>query len=161
MQKSSYKLLVGAAAIDKAIASIKKRGDKLDRDIQVAALSAMQHHAEHGDVTIINRLVAAMPKSSRVNALREYIQCFGGVTYNSETKLFMHVSGKEFDLEAASEKMWTAYKPEPEYVPFDALAAITNLVKKLDKADALKGDKVTDEQAAAIRKLAAELGAKV
>lgn len=152
-------LLIGTDAIDKAIASIKTRGAKLDQDIWIAAVSALQHHDLHGDTTLVNRLVAAMPKGSRVNALRDFITCVGKVKFNDKTKQFDHDKEGTFDLAAAVAVSWTEYKPEPAYVPFDALKAIKALVAKLDSADTDKGDKVTAEQDKAIRTLAAQLGA--
>lgn len=152
------KLLTNKADIDKAIKSIQTRGKKLDADIWVAAVSAMAHHAEHGDVTLVNNLVSAMPKGARVNALREFILCFGKVTYDEQNKVFAHDKEGNFDLEGAMETSWTEFKPEPAYVPFDALKAMAKLVKSVQAADADKGDKVTAAQAKAILKLAAELG---
>lgn len=148
-------LLSGAAAINKAIDSIASRGKKLDRDIQQAAISAMAHHSEHGDVTLVNRLVDNMPKGSRVNALRDYIQHFGACGYDEASKAFVHAKGKAFDLEGAQGRVWTDFKPEPEYQPFDAAAAIAKIVKKLDSASEDRPVKaLTPEQDRAIRELA-------
>lgn len=115
----TYTLIVGAKAIDKAIASITNRGAKLDRDIQIAALSAMQHHVEHGDVTLINRLVSAMPKGSRVKRLSAFINAFGAVVYDWESKTFRHDKCGVFNVEAAMAVMWTDYEP-PVVVEGDA-----------------------------------------
>lgn len=153
-----YKLITGTTAIETAITSIQTRGKKLDRDIQIAALSCMDHHAKHGDVTLINRLIDAMPKGSRVNALRDMIENNGAVSYDEKSKTFMHDKTKTFDLEAASAMMWTEYKPEAPYVPFDAQAAVKALFKKVKEADPARGDKVSKEQAAAITTLAASMG---
>ena len=132
--KPTYKLLSGADAIGKAIDSIKSRGKKLDRDIQIAALSAMQHHVEHGVVTLINRLIDAMPSGARVNALREYIETFGGVRYDADTKKMVHMRGKAFQLDDAMKIMWCDFKPEQAYKPIDdPLALIASLIKRFEK----------------------------
>lgn len=154
----AMKLIKGAEAIDKAIVSIQTRGKKLDHDIHVAAVSCLAHHKQHGDVTLINRLVEAMPKGSRVNALREFVQAVGGVSYDEKAKAFKHEKGKAFDMEAAVATSWTEYKPEPEYKPFDAMAAMKAMLKRVDDADPAKGDKVTPEQAKALHTLAASWG---
>jgi hypothetical protein len=140
--KPAFKLIEGAAAIDKAITSISTRGKKLDRDIWQAAVSAMAHHAQHGDVTLVNRLVEAMPKGSRVNALREFIMAHGKVGWHEEKKVFVHDKEGTFDLEGALSVSWVEFKPEPAYVPFDAEAALRALMKKVENADPTKGDKV-------------------
>lgn len=141
--KPLYTLLVGTDAINAAIKSIANRGKLLDRDIQIAALSAMQHHVEHGDVTLINRLIENMPKGSRVNALRQYIEWFGAVAYDADTKKFVHVKGKTFDINAASEKMWTVFKHnDGDYVGIEnPIALLQALTKKFEKDIAELGDK--------------------
>lgn len=156
--KSTMKLIAGTEAINKAIDSIASRGKKLDRDIHIAAVSCMAHHAEHGDVTLINRLVDNMPKGSRVNALREYIMAYGKVQWDAENNCFKHDREGTFDREGAIENAWTEFKPEPTYKPFDAVKAISQIVKRVQDADADKGDRVTAEQAEAILALAAKLG---
>ena len=102
-------------------------------------------------MTLMNRLIDNMSKGHRVNALREFVQAFSGMTYDEKAKAFKHEKGKPVLLEQAQEQMWTAFKPEPDYRPFDAAAAIAALVKKLDAADLEKGDKVTPAQAEANR----------
>jgi hypothetical protein len=102
--------------------------------IQVAAVSVLAHHAEHGDVTLVNTLVDAMPKGSRVNALRDYILTFGKVTYNEATKAFDHDKAGNFDQAGAEAIMWTEFKPEQAYVPFDMKALLAAVIKKADTA---------------------------
>lgn len=155
------KLITDTAKLKAAFDSIAKRGAKLDNDIWIAAVSAMAHHDKHGDVTIINDLVAAMPKGSRVNALREFISAFGKVVYDTDNKVFMHDKTGNFDLEGAISQSWTEFKPEPPYQPIDALALIKKLAVRIQKADASKGDKVTNKQAQAVMRLAADLGVEL
>ena len=138
----TYKLITGTAAICKAIDSIATRGKRLDRDIQVAALSAMQHHVEHGDTTLINRLVESMPKGSRVNALRTYIETFGAVIYDQENKRFAHSKSKTFRLDDAMQVLWTEFKPETEYQSItDPMQLVKQLTQRLETDIANMGDK--------------------
>ncbi len=154
------KLITDKTALLAAFKSINTRGKKLDDDIWVAAVSAMAHHAKHGDVTIINQLVEAMPKGSRVNALRDFILAHGKVGFDEDNQIFTHDKTGTFDLEGAQEKSWTEYKPDPAYKPVDALALVKALAKKIS-ADRKEGDKVTDVQATAILKMASDLGVTV
>jgi hypothetical protein len=135
--KPAYTLIVGAVNIGVAITSITSRGKKLDKDIQIAALSAMSHHvgAGSGDTTLINRLVTGMPKGSRVNALRDFISVFGAVEYNPDTKVFDHKKGATFNLEGAMAIMWTEYSPEKQdYKPIaDGMVLVKVLMDKLAK----------------------------
>lgn len=64
---------MSAAEINKAIASIHTRGKKLDADIQTAGLSILNHANEHGDSTLADKLVLALPKGSRKLALTEWL----------------------------------------------------------------------------------------
>tara|TARA_R110000787_G_scaffold113817_2_gene223130 strand:- start:402 stop:902 length:501 start_codon:yes stop_codon:yes gene_type:complete len=154
----TFKLFGSKEEIVKAIVSIGTLGAKIDRKVWVAAVSAMAHHNEHGDVTIINDLVSAMPKGSRVNALRDYILAHGKVSFDNEVKAFTHAKDGFFDLEGALAVSWVEFKPEPEYKPLDALKLVTALAKRIAAADADKGDVCSDEQAAAILALAANMG---
>ena len=66
-----------AAEINKAIASIAKRGAKLDGDIHKAGVAVIAHASEHGDSTLADKLVQAMPKGGRKLALVEWMLAHG------------------------------------------------------------------------------------
>ena len=126
--------------IDRLIGSIKRRGKNLDTDIQLAALSAMQHHSLHGDTTLINRLVKAMPSGSRVNALKAYIETFGKVSYRKGE--FVHNKHKEFNLNGALERHWTTFKPEKAYQSIDdPIKLVEKLVERLETDMEYMGEK--------------------
>ena len=152
------KLLETKDLIVSAIASIKTRGAKLDKDIWIAAVSAMAHHAEHGNPHLINDLVSAMPKGARVNALKDYILAHGKVQFNTENKVFTHDKDGSFDLEGSLAVSWVEFKPEPEYKPLDVMKLVKALAKKVADADEAKGDLCSPEQAVAVASLAASLG---
>lgn len=131
--KPLTKLLDSAARIKQAIDSIASRGARLDRDIWVAAASAIKHHVDHGDVTLINRLVDAMPKGSRVNALRAYFDELSAARYDEEAKAFVHVKGASAKLDTALSTPWYSFKPEAAYVPLDPAAILSNVIRKMQK----------------------------
>lgn len=155
------KLLSTKPAIIAAITSIKTRGAKLDKDIWIAAVSAMAHHAEHGNPHLINDLVAAMPKGSRVNALRDYILAHGKVKFNEKEKVFAHDKEGSFDLEGALKVSWVEFKPEAEYKPMDVMKLVKALAKKVEEADEAMGDKCSEAQAKAVMALAAQMGVEL
>lgn len=155
------KLLLTKQSIISAISSIKTRGAKLDKDIWIAAVSAMVHHDEHGNPHLINDLVAAMPKGSRVNALRDYILAHGKVKFNEKEKVFAHDKDGSLDLEGAMKVSWVEFKPEAEYKPMDVMKLVQALAKKVADADEAMGDKCSDEQAKMVMALAAQLGVEV
>lgn len=142
------KLLVGAAIIDKAIASIKNRGAKLDNDIQLVGLSALAHTAEHGDTGVMDRLVAAMPKSARKLALVEWMLAFGMARKLNPAdkdeaaaikagRLFQLDRTRTLNLDGAMAKPWHTFKPEADpRTAFDAQKAVASLLARMRGAAA-------------------------
>ena len=137
-----------AAEINKAIASIASRGKKLDVDIQTAGLSILNHVQEHGDSTLADKLVLALPKGSRKLALTEWLLAFGKLRILSKTNpddaariaggaIFAYDKTKHTDLESADAKPWYDFKPEPDVLTaFDAQSAVRAVLAKLTKAQA-------------------------
>lgn len=134
-----------------AIEDIRTTGKKLDNMIQVAACSVIQHVAKHGDITLVNTLIEAMPNGSRVNALRDFIGTFGKVAYDEATKAFVFDKEKKTDLAGAQAIMWTEFKPEQAYVAFDLQALLASVLKKADKALGEAPQEVDLELLAALR----------
>ena len=142
----SVKLIVGTAEIDKAIASIGRRGAKLDDDIQLAGLSVLAHTAEHGDTGVMDRLVHAMPKSARKLALVEWMLAYGrarklDINDKDEAKaikegrVFKFDKERKLDLEGAIENPWVGFKKEaPVHTAFDAQAAVKSVLARLAAA---------------------------
>lgn len=138
-------LIVGAAAIQKAIASIANRGAKLDADVQHAGLSVLAHIAQHGDYTLAERLVTAMPKGARKLALVEWMLAYGairklekGATDNAaiaEGHVFAYDKTRKTDMEGATATPWTEFKKEASILTaFDAQAAVHSVMKRLQTA---------------------------
>lgn len=134
------KLITTAAAINKAIDSIARRGKKLDADIQHAGLSCLNHNQEHGDVTLLCNLFNAMPKGSRRNALAEWALKFGKVKLNEDKSTakelpFLFDKEGSTDLSGAAESPWYDCKPEkPLLEEFDFVSQYNALIKKATAA---------------------------
>lgn len=154
MTKQTFKMLEGAKAIDTAIKSISTRGKTLERDIHVAAVSSLNHAELHGDITLAQKLVDAVPTMARKNALRDWFLAHGKFSYDVENKtLTFNKKGVTLLQEAIDTPFW-AFKPEPEYTPFDINAAVAHLLKRAEKA-VEKGEKVPTQKLEALRKLVA------
>lgn len=140
---AKMELYKGAAAINKAIDSIKNRGAKLDASIQQAGLSVLAHASEHGDTTCADRLVQAMPKGARKLALVEWMLAFGQMRMLEKAKpeeaerikggaVFKLDRERTLDMDAASEKMWHEFKKEAAVqTAFDAQAAVAALLGRM------------------------------
>lgn len=150
------KLVKGTDAIKKAIVSIKTRGAKLDKDIHIAGCSCLQHIEEHGDITLLNTLVDAMPKGSRVNALREWAEVHGKVKYNNETTSFEYAKTSTTLMDEAMACSWVEFKPESVYTAMDFQAEMNKIFKKAyDRVGKDLGDNVDP---ALLNKMASAFG---
>ena len=137
---------MNAAQINKAIVSIATRGKKLDADIQAAGLSIINHVQEHGDTTLADKLVNALPKGSRKLALVECMLAFSKMRLLDKANpedgpriasgaYFAFDKTKTTNLEAATDKPWFDFKPEaPILTAFDAQAAVQGVLTKLTRA---------------------------
>lgn len=140
------KLLTTTADINKAIASIANRGAKLDGDIHRAGVSVLAHASEHGDTTLADALVHAMPKGGRKLALVEWMLAYGQLAKLDPKqdkdaitagRLFKLDRTRKLDMESAMGKSWTEFKPEASVqTAFDAQAAVASVIARLTAASA-------------------------
>ena len=157
--KTAAALIVGAAAIQKAITSIATRGAKLDADIQHAGLSVLAHIRDHCDYTLAERLVTAMPKGARKLALVEWMLAYGSVrklvkgaidnAAIAEGHVFAYDKTRTTNMEAAAETPWTEFKKEADVLTaFDAQAAVSAVLKRMLAAS--KGGLTIEHRAEAL-----------
>lgn len=147
----AFPRIVGADAIGKAIASIALRGANLDRDIHIAGVSALAHAASranegHGDPSLLDKLVNAMPKGSRRLALVEWILAYGQVRKlvpsdkadNEAIKggrIFAFDKERKLDLASAEATPWHEFRREPSIqTAFDAQAAVKSIIQRVNAA---------------------------
>lgn len=140
------KLITTTADINKAIESIAKRGQKLDNDIQLTGVSVLEHIALHGDTTLLDKLVSAMPKGARKGAFCEWAVHHGCVRMldrNDQAdalaieqgRLFKKDKSKEWNVEDAFASKWWEFKPEADLLTtFDAGKMVQALLKRYGKA---------------------------
>ena len=118
-----------------ACASVAKRGAKLDADIQVLALSAADHLAEHKNPHFVNKLYTSLSAGVRKSAMTEWLLKYAGVSANAgENKKelpFLADREKTVNLEGGAEEPWFLCRPDaaPDEV-FDIIAALAGVIKK-------------------------------
>ena len=149
-------IIKGKAAIEKAIAPIASRGKKLDEDIHKAGVACLAHASEHGDTTLLDKLVNAMPRGSRKLALVEWALAFGQVvvldkkTAKDTGRVFGLDRGKKLDLDEAIAQPWMDFRPEADpATAFDAQAAVQSVLRKL--ANARQAGLTVENQALALK----------
>ncbi len=144
--------LLNRAECEKAIASIKTRGANLDKDIHTAAVSTLDHLDKHGDSTLCNRLLAAMPKSGRRNALAAWMVNFGRLSLNmdkttkAETPL-LYDKEKECDIPASIALPFWEFKASEGGTTFVMDVYLASVTKRLTTALKTITDPVQREHA--------------
>ena len=151
------KMIKGKANLLKSITEIQVTGKKLEALIHTTAVSVLVHSEQHREVSLCNKLIEAVPCMVRKNALREWMLTFGAMTFDTETKLMVFSKKGKFDTAKATQTPFYDFIPEKEYVPYDLLAMVTNIVntadKRLEKGN--KKDKIPSDTLNALRKLVA------
>lgn len=128
--KTNGMALLDKAGIDKSIKSIATRGKKYSNDIHLCAVSCLAHIQDHGDITVLQRLIEALPKGWRKNAVMAWAEAFGRVTFDTTDKVLVYDKTKATNLAGAMEVKPEDFKPEPEYKGLDFTAALIKLVDR-------------------------------
>lgn len=112
--KLSIKIDATKAEVEKVITSIKTRGAKLDIDIHSAGCASLNHASLHNDPTLLNRLVLALPKAARRNALVAWALKHGNVMLNDGPSKndfpLVYSKEKKADIDAAQAEPFWALK---------------------------------------------------
>jgi len=135
------KLYITDELINKAIASVLKRGVSLQKDIHVVACSILRVWNTSGDVSKAvsqtNALVEAMPGMSRKNALKSWVEAHAGFVWNTDENQFVYNSKRtkiaDDDVRQGIDVPFWDFKPEPEYKPFDLEKLLNAMIDKTDK----------------------------
>jgi len=145
------------AALDKLIVSIKGRAATLDKDVHKAAMSALHHLAEHGDIGFANRLQLALGKGQRKTALAKWFITYGKLAVNVDKasmkdQPFVFSKAGVNDLEGGDAQPWYDIKTEPELPEiFDIKAALAALLKKAAKSPNVNDPTLRDALASLVK----------
>ena len=158
------KLYITDELIDKAIASVFKRGVSLQKDIHVVACSILRVWNTSGDVSKAvsqtNALVEAMPGMSRRNALKSWVEAHAGFVWNADENKFVYNAKKttiaDSDVRQGIDVPFWDFKPEPPYKPFDldkTLDAVIDRANKRIKDGVKKEDNIKSDRLSALKTL--------
>lgn len=126
------------AGIELAIKSITNRGASLDKDIALTGLSVLAHIAQHKEVSLFQKLYAALPKGSRSNALVAWALQYGQIAVNMDkdtkkARPFVFDGGKTTDLVEATKKPWFDFKkPKDVADEFNPELAFLNFMARIE-----------------------------
>ena len=142
--------------INKKILSIGKSGKTLDDNIHLVGVSILNHASEHGDFSAMNRLISAMPKSARTQALIKWVVDHSPLYHDVKTNLFIKSKNNktEYNVEQANDIPFWEYTIEKVVVPnYDNILNFQNIlnsvekaIDKADGADTVKGDRIMTQQ---------------
>lgn len=112
-----FKKNMDTAGITAAIKSIQGRSAKLDGDIQLTGLSILAHIQKNKEVSLFQKLHAAMGQGHRRNALVKWALTFGSIKVNMDKKTskeqpFLYDGEHATNLDGAEAKPWHLFKPE-------------------------------------------------
>lgn len=137
--------------------TIQAEGKKLDTMIHIALASSVVLAHEHGDITVLNRVITKLSAGIRTNAARAFAEKFAPVTFDKKGKEFRFNKQKRnegfIDSEAASDMCdtpWTAFRPEPEYKPMNLADSFTKLIDRASN-DMEKNENISEAQIALLR----------
>lgn len=121
------KISTDRTIISRSIASIRRRGANLDKDIWTCAVSCVAHAQEHGDLSLFADLCSAMPKGSRVATLKAWAATFAPIAFAGEKAKIdkTRVRDGEFqsdrsdwDIDGMMGSPWYEYKKGTEMSEF-------------------------------------------
>lgn len=138
-KQSSSIIISDSTVLSKLIKSIATRGRGLDKDIHIAAVSALAHGFEHGSTAHAETLMAAMPKSARGKALQVYLMDLGCFMVKEDGKTLginkdKRTAGFTTKAQALSTPFWEYTKDIAPPSPVEAMELVRNLIKRLQKA---------------------------
>lgn len=126
--------LIGDNAIAKESVNLAKAIKGMDKRVQVYLCSEIAHIEQHRNPTRLNAFFDAIAKRGvRTHAMHSFIQRFGNVRYDEESKKYL-VQAKR-DEAVAKEQLalamssdWTTFKPEGKVRQFDLEASAMRLL---------------------------------
>lgn len=136
-------------AIMQRIKSISGRGKTLDRDMQTAISLCAIHSNSFGDFTCFNRLIAALPKSSKTSAATSYISAVTPLNWNSSKNVFTLPKNKDkrrpYDFKTIEAvPFWEYDNKKIKTVNVNNLCIISDMIdkalKSIESADVITGD---------------------
>ena len=124
-------------ALEKRIDALAKKASALMSETHCLAVEVLNHAAQHGDVTLIERLFKALPKGFDRSAFLTWLYAYSPVrTSGDQSKWGLLKEGAKgfvaFNIEGADATPFWGYAKKPEAQQMD-YAKILQMVVRLEK----------------------------
>lgn len=129
--------LADGADLTAYIGKIGRAGTKLDKMIQHAAVHAIGHAVEFGDIKYANELLDALPKGARRQAFVKFIETHGPFAFMTQGKKFAYFKrdGLEFDGDALLKgQQWHETVKENVVSTLDVEDMVAKMLKRIEGA---------------------------
>lgn len=130
---------------DKTLKTIQATGAKMDTMLHECAMFALEHINKHGNNGPVNRLLGAINKSTRKEALYVWFNDFGKCKRNKDNTLeykdkSLYLEGEKVDVEeimiAADETPFYSYTKEiAPASSYDVMQGIKSILKRAKKME--------------------------
>jgi hypothetical protein len=130
---AAVKTIDGEAKLLAAIKQFGERSTSLQMEAHVIACSILKHVEKHGDIRMVNTLLAAVGKENmlRMNALKEWFEKFGKIAFEKDNACYVG-SAKTRLADAMAVPFWKLVK-EAVYQPLNMSTYIEKQIKLLQK----------------------------
>lgn len=126
-------IIKGADGINAAITKVRQNDQKTQKHLHLTAVSCMVHADEHGDITLMQRLLDTVSKAYRRNALIQWATDFGKFRWDEKNKVLCFNKHKVTDLEKAMDVPFWDHTKEPEHKSMDLVSELFRLIQRAEK----------------------------
>ena len=133
--------LLNAKDLESKIAQIGKSAGELQAEIQIAAVNAIGHSIENGDIRFGQKLFDVLPSGVRRASLVAFLEKHGNFAYLKDEKKFAYYKAQtSYDEVALLATSWASAKSENIVSEYDVQAMFDSLMKRIESAIKKSGD---------------------
>jgi hypothetical protein len=133
--------LLNAKDLESKIAQIGKTAGELQSEIQIAAVNAIGHSIENGDIRFGQKLFDVLPSGVRRASLVAFLEKHGNFAYLKDEKKFAYYKAQtSYDEVALLATSWASAKSENIVSEYDVQDMFDKLMKRIESAIKKSGD---------------------
>lgn len=128
--------IISADKLEAKIRDINTKGQSFQRSVHIAAVSILAHLEKHNDTRIIlpflDKLMAALPKALRTNAVRAWFEFHSPVCFGKKDEITLD-KAKTYKLAAAMVTPFWEFAAEAPYEPMNIDKFLKQAIAKLER----------------------------